>query len=230
LVIPGGRLESGLRILVSYLAEALPSSQYSTLNARMGFNISYRGFQFTYSSSKTDYKLKYGPADRFLDDRSESSAIIRYQHNFSKADVSIGLERRSYQAGSFKNTSLGFSQGLSYAVNPRTSIDLHMSELSAKYSDTSRERVYQLRLSLTWRSNLGVILKPQLGLWQRKQTGELDGLENDLTDQFLSAGINVRWVYNRLNFELDLLHNARDANGSKNQYDSVHFNLRRRFW
>lgn len=229
LVIPGGQLEPGRKILLSYSAETLPSSQYSTLNTRMGFNIGYRGLQFSYSNSKTDYTLKNGPEDRFLDDRNESSAVVRYQHNFSKASASVGMEHRNYKGGLFNSTSLVFTQSLSYAVTSRANINLSLNELTSKWSDNTQEEVYQFQFSLDWRSNHGLTLRPQFGAWQRRRTEMLDGIENDITEQFLTAGLDLRWSYHKLFLELSLRHNYREVNESNNQYDSVHFNFRRRF-
>ena len=229
LVVPGGQLESGRRILVSYSAETLPSSKYSALGARVGLNVGYRGFNFTYSNSMTDYTLIQGPEDRFLDDSNDSNATLSYQHNFSKASATIGVEHRKYKGGLYSSSSLGFTQRLSYAVTPRTSIDFSMSEITSKFSDSTQENVYQLRFSLDWRSNLGVMLRPQLGAWQRQRSAVPNGINNDITERFLSAGFDVRWSYHKLFFELSLLHNYRDVNESNNQYDSVHFNFRRRF-
>ncbi len=237
-IIPGGRIETGDTILVSYQATALPSQEYSTTNTNynLGFNLGWVNFSHTYGD--TDEKLLSGEGESFLNPRRDVRSNLEFRWNISNVELRVGAERRFSRFRELETTTFTYRQNLSWDAFENTVWNLN-SVQSFTESTTRNADLYNLELTVVWQPLWNLTIRPRLGAWkrfdERIEEGEiLDASKRD--DLFITAGATVTWVYRKVTLRLSYHHNQRTtdsfqdaSNESKTSEDRLRFFLTRRF-
>lgn len=230
LVMPDGQINVGDLLLVNYSIEPLPSSQYTTLGTRFGLNFSFKGFILAYTNNAQDYKQVSGSPDTFLTDRDESILDLSYSYQFPRGVASLKMQHRNTKAGELRSRSTAIEPVLSYTISPHTRLRLSLLKLNSDWQDTQQE-IYTVNLRLSWNAPSGLTLEPELGAWRRKQMETYADTKDYRQDQYLTAGLAVRWAYRKIFMDLVVRQSRQSSRDELNDrdYTIVYFNLRRRF-
>ncbi len=226
-IIPGGRIESGDTVLVSYKAQVLPSQEFSTTYTQYNFGINLGWVRLSHYDRKSDDKLLSGAGESFLKDNRNTVTNLEFNWKMRSFNTTVAAERRFYQVGNFKSTAYTFRQLLSWKASNRLLLNLNMVE-SFTNTTTLNTDLYNLQLTLDWQPLIGLSVRPTLGAWKRLDKGNtLPGGSRD--DTFITAGFTLRWLYRKVSMDLGYHHNRRTTNADQTVENRVMFNLRRRF-
>jgi len=234
-IIPGGRIEIDETILVSYKATALPSQEFSTTNTLYNLGIALSWMRFSHSYSDIDQKLLSGLGESFLNPRRITRTFLEFDWKLSNVDFRINAERRYNRYKEFETTSKTFRQNISWDAFGNTFWNLNFVE-SFTESTTLKTDLYNVELTVDWQPRMNLSIRPMLGAWQRSDEGEVLNTEKR-DDQFVTAGLTLRWWYRKVTFNMAYHHNQRTidtyrigANETTTNEDRLVFNLTRRFW
>jgi hypothetical protein len=114
-----------------------------------------------------------------------------------------------------------FSQSLFYDIAANARLDFNAFE-SLTESDGDKSESYRADLSVNWRPLRNLTVRPSAGAFYFQQKG---GDE----DTFLTAGLDIRWVWRRLSVELEYDHNHRGGSGDDIEEDRVMLTVTRKF-
>ncbi len=226
-VVPGGQIESGDTLLVSYKAQALPSQQFSTTHLRYNISINFHWLRFSHRDNKSDDTLLSGAGESFLNNNRDTITNIELHWEMGGLDTLLSAERHLNTIGDFKSTTFTYRQFLSWPINTRTLISLNMFE---SFNETSRLKtdLYNLELALNWQPLTGLSIRPTLGAWKSLDE-DISGNGTSREDQFLMAGVTLRFLYRKIAMDLSYHHNRRTINTRETNENRVMFNLSRRF-
>lgn len=226
-VIPGGRIEVGSTILVSYNAFALPSQEFSTTfaNVRLGFSLPW--MRFSHYDNRSENDLISGVGESFLVDRRDSTTSLQFTWRMAQLDAEVGFERRYNKVGDFESTIYLSRQNFGWAPKPDVSFSLNLLQQFTDSTDLETD-LYNLELSMSWQPLGGLHIRPVIGAWKREDTGPAitSGFRSD---KFILAGIRLRWYYRKLIFDLDYNRNRRTVDLVETNENRLWFVLSRRF-
>ena len=227
IVIPGGRIGSGDRVLVSYRASSLPSLEYSTVFTHYSLGFDFGWFRFLHQDNRSNDNLISGAGESFLNDQRFTNTEIEFRWDVGRVSTRFGAERNFVRSGSFKTTTYTLRQQLSYVPSPKLAVNLNFVESTFNTNGLDTD-LYNLELSATWRPVSSLSIRPSLGAWQRTDEGlGVAGQERD--DEFQTAGIRVRWAYRKVTMDFNYFRNQRIIDSRQTDEDRLMFNLRRRF-
>jgi hypothetical protein len=227
LAIPGGQINVGDTILVSYQAENLPSLKYSTTQTNISLAMDWGWVAVSYRDNRGDDKRISGAASSFLIDRKLTSADIQFRWGKENLDGRFAAERRFVRNGVFETTTYTARQSLSYKPSRLLSMDLSISEIYSR-APTQDTDLYNLQYSLNWRPSFRLSIRPSIGAWKRIDKGIRVGPAKR-KDSFLTAGFDIRWSYRKLTLDLRYFHNRRGTDTVDTDENRVMFILKRRF-
>lgn len=234
-VIPGGQIETGDTILVSYQALALPSQEYSTTNTRYNLGLNLGWVSFSHSYNDLNEKLISGQGDSFLNPRLDVRTNLAFNWNISNVEFQVGGDRRYYKRKEFESTTYSFRQSVDWGAFGNTLWNLNAVQ-SFTETTTLKTDLYSLDLSVDWQPRSNLSIRPRVGIWKRFDEGESIG-SDERNDMFITAGFALRWWYRKVTFQMAYNHNQRTidtnqlSNGeSKTVEDRLTFNLTRRFY
>jgi hypothetical protein len=233
-IIPGGQIETGDTILVSYQAIALPSMKFSTTNTnyRLGLNLGWVTFSHTYTDMDED--LISGQGESFLNPRRDVRTSLEFRWKWSDVDVSVSANRDYNVINYFEATNYTFRQNLDWSAYGNTSWNISAVQSFTETSTLDTD-LYSLELAVDWRPLYSLSIRPSVSFWQRNDEGEaLSTGKRD--DQFVTAGFWLSWRYRKVTFNMTYFHNQRvidnyreNSNESKTNEDRLVLNLTRRF-
>jgi len=232
-IIPGGQINEGETIRVTYQADSLPSQEFSTTQARYNFGIDLGWIQFSHSDSKSNDSLISGADESFLNDSRITSTGIEFRWNLINYDIFLGAERRFILSGGFESTIYTYRQTFSWIYSSDARWNLHTIESFTQQDDRERD-LYSLDLSLDWRPLPSLSIRPTLGFWKRQSTEVASGSGNS-DDEFMTAGFTLHWNYRQVVMNFSYFRNQRttltDPTATESQLDEdrVMFKLVRRF-
>ncbi len=238
--IPGGRIDTGDTILVSYQAQPLPSQMFSTIRTNYNLGIDLGWMRFSHSDNISDDKLMSGAGESFLNDTRNTITDIEFRAELASIDTLVGAARRFTLAGGFESTTYTSRQVLSWTTASNASSRGIQWNLNATQSFTEQESLdtdlYRIELSANWRPYARLSIHPILGAWKRYDTGDtINGGRRD--DEFITAGVRGSWRYRELDLSFNYHHDRRTTStyaqpaGSTTESieDRLMFTLRRRF-
>ncbi|MBL3599139.1 MAG: hypothetical protein JMN25_04630 [gamma proteobacterium endosymbiont of Lamellibrachia anaximandri] len=238
--IPGGRIDTGDTLLVSYQAQPLPSQMFSTIRTNYNLGIDLGWMRFSHSDNISDDKLMSGAGESFLNDTRNTITDIEFRAELATIDTLVGAARRFTLAGGFESTTYTSRQVLSWTTGGNTSSRGIQWNLNATQSFTEQESLdtdlYRIELSANWRPYARLSIHPILGAWKRYDTGDtINGGRRD--DEFITAGVRGNWRYRELDLSFNYHHDRRTTStyaqpaGSTTESieDRLMFTLRRRF-
>ncbi len=229
-VIPGGRIEEGDTLLISYKTETLPSQEFSTTNLQYNLGISFRWLRFTHRGRKSDDQLLSGANESFLKDNRDTLTNLEFRWKIVGINTMLSAERHFNKIGDFESLTYTYRQVLSWPMSSRTLINLSMLESFIETSSLNTD-LYNFELSLNWRSRRGLSIRPVLGAWRRLDE-DFSGGGLNREDEFLMAGVTLRWQYRKVAMDLSYHHNRRTIDTlqttDQTTENRVMFNLSRR--
>ncbi|MBL3588419.1 MAG: hypothetical protein JMN24_01330 [gamma proteobacterium endosymbiont of Lamellibrachia anaximandri] len=238
--IPGGRIDTGDTLLVSYKAEPLPSQTFSTIRTNFNLGIDLGWVRFSHSDNVSDDKLMSGADESFLNDTRNTITDIEFRTKLATVNTVVGAARRFTLAGGFESTTYTSRQLLSWTTSSSTTSRGIQWNLNATQSFTEQESLdtdlYRIDLSAHWYPFARLSIHPTLGTWKRYDTGDaITGGRRD--DEFITAGVRGNWRYRELDLSFNYHHDRRTTStfaqpaGTTTQSveDRLMFTLRRRF-
>lgn len=204
-IIPGGRIEPGDTILVSYSALALPSQEFSTTFTKYNLAINLDWVRFSHYDRKSDDKLISGAGESFLNPYRDIITDLEFRWKLAEVDAFASAERRFSSYSEFESTNYTFQQLLTWASSKGTVWDLNAVESFTEAINLDTD-LYSIEISATWQPTMTLSIRPTLGAWKRLDTGDtVSGGERD--NQFLTAGFTLRWFYRKVSFNMAYKYN-----------------------
>jgi hypothetical protein len=227
MAIPGGQINVGDTILVSYQAENLPSLKYSTTQTDIAIGMDWGWVAVSYSDNRSDDKRISGAAGSFLSDRRNTTADLEFRWERDAINARFGAERRFLRTGDFRTTTYTARQSLSYKASQNVSMTMNISEIFIR-SDTQDTDLYILQYSLNWRPSAHWTIRPNIGAWKRKDQG-ITVAGNKRHDSFLTAGFDLRWRLRKIVLDFRFFHHRRGTDTLDTDENRVMFTLKRKF-
>jgi len=232
--IPGEQIETGDTILVSYQAIALPSQEFSTTNTNYNLGLNLGWMRFSHSYTDMDEKLISGQGESFLNPRRDVRTRLEFRWNMSRFEVLLNADRSFNRFKGFEATAYTYRQSLNWAAFGNTHWNLSAVQSFTESTNLDTD-LYSVELSVEWQPLYNLLIRPKLGAWKRFDEGEtLSTGKRD--DQFITAGIWLRWFYRKVTINMNYVHNQRTTNSfqadtvqSETNEDLIQFNLVRRF-
>lgn len=233
-VIPGGRIEIGETILVSYKRESAPSGEIGTTYTRFstGFNLGWMRFGY-YFSNKSDSLLS-GMGESFLNPSRNNRADLEFRWKTANVNYLVGAEWRHDRFDEFETTIYTFRQLLTWDAFETTQWDLNLAQSFTESSKLSTD-LYNLNLSVSWQALMNLTIRGHLGAWARFDEGDIL-VSGKRDDKFVTAGFTLRWFYRKVNFDLAYNHHYRtndthqpNVDIRQTNEDRLMLNLNRRF-
>jgi hypothetical protein len=230
-VIPGGQIEAGNVVLVSYKAAIQPSVEYRETVTGAGFGFTIGGFSIAYDDSKSTNDLKSGFGG-FLTDTRTTTAQASYAWEWGRTSNQIRADHRYYRNGNFETTSRNFSESISFSLDGTKRLSLGLNQ-SFNESNVDTKN-FSGALSLDWRPKPGWVIQPRLSVWKRITEYPPGSSQTENEDLVVSANLVVRWAFRKLSWDLAYYHNERTTSqDSIDIYDttenSFRMSFRRRF-
>ena len=233
-IIPGGQIETGDTILVSYRAIALPSLEYSTTNTNYQLGLNLGWMQFSHSYTDLDENLISGQGESFLNPRRDVRTRLEFRWKWSDVDVLMNAARNYNRIRNFEATNYVYRQSLNWSAFGKTFWNLSAVQ-SFTTSSTLDTNLYSLELTVDWRPMNNLSIRPSLSLWRREDEGEALST-NKRDDQYIAAGFWLNWRYRKITLNMSYFHNQRvidkyqETSGeSRTKEDRLFVNLKRRF-
>lgn len=232
--IPGGRIETGNTILVSYQASTLPSLEYSTVNTnyQLGLNLGWMRFSHTYTDQ--DEKLISGQGSSFLNPRRVIRTRLDFNWTWSDVDIGIGAARNYNRYNNYEGNNYTFRQTLDWNAFRNTYWNLAAVQ-SFTHSTTLDTKIYSLEMTVNWQPRASLSIRPTLSMWRREDEGEAIST-NRRDQQYVTVGFWLSWRYRKVTFNMNYFHNNRVTDGyqsntsaSRIKEDRLFFDLTRRF-
>jgi hypothetical protein len=209
-IIPGGLIEVGDVILVSYKAAALPPREYDRLATTASLRLGYRGFSLSHSDDKLEHTVISGSLGSLADTRNKATRLT-YSWSGDRTSLQLGAERRFFRNGEFESTIRSANQSVGFRLTTKTRIGLGLTQA---FTETNAEdvEVYSGHLDLTWRPGYNLSIRPALSAWKRMSERTTAGLNDEIAetdDTVLAARLSVQWNFRKLSFDLTATYNDR---------------------
>ncbi|MES9853901.1 MAG: hypothetical protein ABW170_18945 [Candidatus Thiodiazotropha sp. L084R] len=236
-ILPGGRINSGDTILISYQAQQLPSQEFSTTFTNYHLSIDYGWIRISHSDSKSDDKLISGASESFLQNTRNTFSDLEFRFKPLGIDTVLGAERRFTMSGGFESTVYTLSQLFNWSSSWNNRKQGIIWNLSATQSFTEQESLdtdlYRIDLTANWQVSHNFNIRPVISAWKRKDRGNaITGGYRD--DQFFTAGLWAQWRYRKIELDFNYHHDQREVTSTQNNGttetidDRLMFTLRRR--
>lgn len=232
-VVPGGPINSGDTLLVSYQATALPTQDFSTTNLRYSLGANFDWFRFSHSDRKIDNKLRSGADQIYLNDSRYTTTDIEFRGNLEEIELSFDAQRDFSSSAGFDTTTYTYRQMLAWQTSPQARLNVSLTESFIEQSIRETD-IYSLRTSIDWRPRPRLTIRPVVVIWNRKDKDTASSDERD--DDFLNLGVTLNWQYRKVSMKLDYRHNEREVDtgqfntSSDSEEDRILFRLSRRFY
>jgi hypothetical protein len=227
-VIPGGRIQTGDRILVSYLAETQPSVAYMTDERTASFRVNWKGFYLSYQDHTVNRDLLSGTDSGFIYDIDDLFLQAGYQKSGERADLRLSGEYHSTKTDRFQTSNYTFDQSLAWRFSDRLRMQVNLTESLAE-TDGVDSDLYQMRLALQWSPIVGMTVEPLLSLWRRSNEQISESERSDRDIQYLTAGFRMQWNFRRLWIDFSVYRNERTVQrASETTDDRIMLKIRRR--
>lgn len=236
-IVPGGRIDTGETILISYQAEQLPSQKFSTTFTNYNLSLDFDWFRLTHSDSKSDDSFISGANESFLQDTRNTFTEIDFHFNPAGIDTHIGAERRFTMTGDLESTQYSFRQQFSWTTAKSRKSRGIIWNINAIQSYTEQDQIdtdlYRIDFSANWRPTPNLTVRPSISLWKRTDEGSVvAGVRRE--DEFATAGIWVRYRYRKVDLDFSYHHDERsvthlqDIDDTELTEDRVMLTLKRR--
>ena len=225
--IPGGRIETGTTILVSYKAQALPTQEFSTTFATVSLGYNLGWMRFWHYDNQSNDNLLSGEGESLLIDRRDTTTSLEFIWQIAEIDTRVMAERRYNLAGEYESTAYTFRQAFGWAASEKAVLSLLLSQQFIESTDRDTNQYY-VELSVDWRPLNSLQVRPVVGAWKRHDKW-VDEALGERDDTFISAGVRLRWHYRKVIFDMDYYYNQRTINDFQTNEHRLRLNLLRRF-
>jgi len=230
LIIPGGQINTGDTIQVSYQYATSPSQEFSTTQTRYNLGFDLNWMRVSHSDRRSEDSPIAGADTSFLNDTRFTLTDLEFRWELFSAEMLFAAERRFSKTGGTQSTTYTYQQRFSWKDNRKINWNLSLVE-SFTEQDIRDSELYSLDLWADWRPLGNMTVRPSLGVWKREDIGD----QFDSTDEFVTAGLSLNWNYRKLVVNFSYFHNKRDlirensVSDTKTDEDRIMFKLTRKF-
>jgi hypothetical protein len=232
-IIPGGRINTGDTILVSYKAFALPPAEFSSTNTSYNLGINLGWIRASHYSRKFDSKLISGAIGGLIPNNRHDSTSVDINWTMGKVSAWVNMERRFTKSNELEITNYTFRQRFDWSAFGTTNWHLNLTQLIGK-STNRKSDAYNVRLTVSWSPLPGLVVNPNLSVWRQSQTPIAeDAVKRE--EKYLNYGISAIYQFRMLYVNLNYQHNthinqvAQQNDTWKNKNDLLMLSVRRRF-
>jgi len=215
----GSRIAIGDTITVDYSYEP-PTAEYYGVPYRVGFRLDFGWVAVYHRTSGENQTFVSGPDPTAVSDRRTDNTGIEFTWTRPKLRASASAERNHTQTDTLEQLQYTLRQSLSYTLAPNASLTARLSESFLR--DGTDVDAYNADLSANWFPSPGLSVNPYVSAFRRNT--DIAG-----TEDFLKTGVNVRWKWRRLDFDMQYAHTLRNNVGGETVEDRLTLNARRKF-
>lgn len=206
-------------ITVDYVYES-PTVEYYAVPYRAGARLDFGWVAVYHNTSGENQTYVSGPDPAAVNDNRSDVTGIEFIWNGPRLRASAGAERKYTQTGNYSNLEYLLRQTLDYALAPNASLNANFTE--SFYRNGTSADAYRASLSANWIPFPGFSVNPNLEAFRRIQ--DPGGTEN-----FVKAGVNLRWQWRRVYMDMRYYHSERDNDGRNTGEDRLMLNVKRKF-
>jgi len=213
-IIPGGQINVGETILVSYKFQALPSAKFSTIPYQAHANVDFDWISVFARVSGEEESLLEGSDQGAVLDRLTASygTELRWEPR-PDINATFSIARRTLISGAFNTNSIDLNQGFFYRLNPRAILNLTASQ-NFITSDGARTNLFNVDIGMRWSPRHNLSVRPHIGFWQRNEKGVSE-------ERFLTGGVEVEYSIGLLSLRLEYTHERRTGTVTDRDEDRI---------
>jgi hypothetical protein len=217
-IIPGGDLEPGRSILVSYLATINPSGEYRETLGSYNISINRGGLFFSHYALRTDNELSSGFLPTGLVNRRETHTQLDYGWDTRKGDYQLSAKNDLWEDSVFSLESLTLSGSATVIINPSaiasltlthqktTTLDLLGSTGAEVAGDRLDTVLNNLRLDLDWRLTNTLTITPSVTAWNRDYEYQKFPIRS-WDENVISADVELDYRFRKFSANLRIFYN-----------------------
>lgn len=226
--VPGGRAGPNEQILFSYEYQILPSMEFSTTFFDYNISIDYGWIKLSHSDSRANERLKSVAGEGFLNDRRVMSSKIELEWQSQLIKAKFGAERRLMVNGDLETRTISFNQivRLDYSRDLNMSLTARQSYMKSNFQDTD---LYTLEYSAQWTPTRGLVIRPRISGWVRKDRRDDLGAITIADTQILTTGLDVQWRVRKFRVDARYTHIIRGGEARTTGEDRIILTLRRKY-
>jgi hypothetical protein len=209
----------GQVITVDYVYEP-PTVEYYAVPYRAGVRLDFGWVAVYHNTSGEDQTFISGPDPGAVSDSRTDATGIEFSWSRPKLRASAGLERKYSQTSSNSNTEYLLRQSLDYTIAANASVSANLNE--SFYRNGTAADAYNASLTVNWIPFPGFSVSPHLEAFHRVQ-------DPGGTEDFVKAGVDLRWQWRRLYMDMRYYHSERDNDGRNTGEDRLMLNVKRKF-
>ncbi len=213
-ILPGGTINVGDTILVSYKYQTLPSARFSTIPYQAHAALDFDWISVFARISGEEEALLKGTDQRAVTDRLNGSVGVELRWRPRPGlSATFAVEHRTLISGAFNSSSINFSQSLFYRLNARTALNLTANQ-DFITSDGQKTDLFTTDLGLRWRPLRGMTVSPHVGVWMRDEKGVSN-------ERFFSGGVDVEYSIGLVSLRLSYTHERRTGTVTDRDEDRI---------
>jgi hypothetical protein len=217
-IIPGGDLEPGRSILVSYLARGNPSGEYRETLGSYNISISRGGLFFSHYALRTDNELSSGFLPTGLVNRRETHTQLDYGWDTRKGDFLLGLKNDHWEDSVFSMESVTLSGSASFTISPLANASLTLTHqetttedfLGSTGADVTGDKLNtvlnNLRLDLDWRLTNTLTITPSVTAWNKDFEYQKFPIRS-WDENVISADVELDYRFRKFSASLRIFYN-----------------------
>jgi len=213
------QINVGDTITVEYTYEP-PTAKFYGIPYRVGFRVDKDWAGVYHRTSGETQHFISGPDPGVVGNlRTDTTGVdLRWTNDTTRLFASA--ERRYSTSVNFESTQYSFRQGAFRQLTPNLTINANVSESLVK--DTNDSEVYNADVSVNWYPVRGLWINPFVSAFYRT-------VEPSTEERYWRAGVNTRWNWRRVGFELKYSHTDDVVDGNDRIEDRLMMNIRRQF-
>lgn len=215
----GSRINIGDTITIDYTYEP-PTAKFYGIPYRVGFRVDNGWAAFYHRTNGEAQHFISGPDPTAVGDQRTDTTGAELRYTEDSTRLFATAERRYSLSINFESTEYTLRQGAYHRFAPNLSMSANLSE-SFVY-DTNNTEAYNADVTVNWYPVRGLWVSPFASAFYRT-------IEPDTEERFWRAGVNTRWNWRRLGFDLQYEHTDDVTDSNSRVDDRLTMNIRRRF-
>jgi len=215
----GSRINIGDTITIDYTFEP-PTAKFYGIPYRVGIRVDNGWAAFYHRTSGESQHFISGPDPNAVGDQRTDTTGVELRYNEESTRLFASAERRYNLSINFESTEYTLREGAYHRFAPNLSMGATLSQ-SLIY-DTNNTEAYHADFTMNWYPVRGLWVNPVASAFYR-------ATDPSTEERFWKVGVNTRWNWRRLGFDLQYEHTDDMTDGNNRIDDRLMMNLRRRF-
>ena len=215
----GSRIAVGDIITVDYGYEP-PSAEFYGIPYRIGARVDFGWVALYHSTSGENQTLVSGPDPNAVTDRRVDSTGIELNWADTQTQATASASRLYTWTEARETTEYVLGQTVNHTLAPRATLTLRLTESFLK--DGSDVDAYSGDLAISWVPMPGLFISPHVSAFHR-------AVDPGGTEDYLRAGVDARWNWRLLAFDMRYDHTIRDNDSGNLVEDRLMVNATRKF-